>query len=584
MPRNTAQLREVDLILRMYLADQGQTSLDQHTESIRSLRNQSPEVAEYVDRVLMEEIGKLRAELKKTKTGLHKAKEYQEHLKHTLAELEEMCKKVTTPPLRLATFMGLRDFGGHPRALVSHEETPLFVNIYDDVNVSALEAGDQVVLSGDLNVLVDNVSLLPLNTGETATFDRYTTDDRVVLSRRDEEIIVNCSGPLRKANLKKGDSVRWSHLFAYEKIERSTGDEFFLDEMPVETFDDVGGLDPQIESLKNMVLMYVEHRDTAAKYGLAPKRSVLLVGPPGNGKTTMAKGLANFMRDLSGSGRARFINIKPSSLGSVWHSQGEANVREVFRAAREAAANDPKIPVVIFFDEVDSIGAVRDSNFHRVDNRMVEAFAVELDGLEARGNIVVVSATNRPDMLDPALVRPGRLADRVVEVPRPNREAARGILSKYFHENLVYGGNGHKKQPAREQILESTLAKLYSSNGDSDVATVQLRDGRTHRVKAQHLVSGARIKSVATEAAERACLREIETGEIGIRLQDVLSVVAEEIGSAASVLTPSNCRYYLPDLPQDVDVVSVESVTNGAARVHRYLDSDWTDEREGQRD
>jgi proteasome-associated ATPase len=415
---------------------------------------------------------------------------------------------------------------------------------------------------------------LPLNTGETATFDRYTTDDRVVLNRRDEEIVVNCSAPLRKANLKRGDSVRWSHQFAYEKIERSTGDEFFLEETPRETFDDIGGLDAQIEDMKNLVLMYLEHRDTAARYGLAAKRSLLLAGPPGNGKTTLAKGLANFMRDLSGSGRVRFINVKPSALGSVWYSQTEANFREVFRVARESATGDPRLPVVMFFDEVDSVAAVRDSHLHRVDNRVVEAFAVELDGLESRGNIVVVSATNRPDMLDPAFVRPGRLADRIIEVPRPNREAARSILAKYFREDLPYAGNGRRKRTARELILESTLARLYSPNGDTDVASVVLRDGRTHTVKAQHLVNGARIKKVASEAAERACVREIQTGERGIRLQDVLSVVAEEIESAASVLTPANCRHYLTDLPQDVDVVSVEPVKRDASRAHRYLESD----------
>src|SRR5207249_1055134 len=180
---------------------------------------------------------------------------------------------------------------------------------------------------------------------------------------------------------------------------------------PSETFEQIGGLDKEIHSLLRSLRLHAFHRDTVGRYRLPPKKSVLLVGPPGNGKTMVARALANWLASQSESGRARFMNIKPSALHSMWYGMSEAQYRECFRVAREAGEQDPATPTVMFFDEIDAVGTARGSSILRVNDQVLAAFLAELAGLEKRGDVLVVAATNRRDAPHPALLRPGRLGD-----------------------------------------------------------------------------------------------------------------------------------------------------------------------------
>jgi proteasome-associated ATPase len=236
-------------------------------------------------------------------------------------------------------------------------------------------------------------------------------------------------------------------------------------------------------------------------------------------------------------------------------------------------AENPSVPVVMFFDEVDSVAAARGGDSHlRVDDRVLNAFMAELEGLERRGNVLVIAATNRPDALDPAILRPGRLGDLKISVPRPNMQAARQILGKHLPPDVPYRANGHDPAAAREELIQSAVSRLYAPNADNELCTVTFRDGQQRKVKASELVSGASIAKIARAALERACRREPETGVPGVRLEDLFHAIAEDHEFAASLLTPGNCRRYLSDLPQDVDVVRVEPVRRQAARLHRYLE------------
>jgi len=265
------------------------------------------------------------------------------------------------------------------------------------------------------------------------------------------------------------------------------------------------------------------------------------------------------------------MNIKPASLHSMWYSQSEANYREAFRVAREAGDREPEVPVVMFFDEVDSLGASRGHSLMRVDDRVLTAFMTELDGLDSRGNILVVGATNRRDSMDAALLRPGRLGDLVLEVPRPNIKAAREIFRRHLQADIPYAVEGFDSNDSRREIIESAVSRLYSPNGDSDLFAITFRDGKRRIVRAKELISGASIAKIAISAKERACLDEVETGESGVRLKHVLSAIAEEFESIAGTLTPANCRQHLTDLPQDVDVVRIEAIKKRASRSHEYL-------------
>jgi SpoVK/Ycf46/Vps4 family AAA+-type ATPase len=195
----------------------------------------------------------------------------------------------------------------------------------------------------------------------------------------------------------------------------------------------------------------------------------------------------------------------------------------------------------------------------------------ELNGLEDRGNVLVVAATNRLDTLDPALARPGRLGDLMLRIPRPGRAAARDIFRKHLPLDIPYASNGHDSAAARDLLIDSAVSRIYSPNGDSQLATITFRDGKRRTVQARDLINGSEIAKIAQTAAERACLREAENGPGGVALEDLLSGVEEFFETAAQGLTPVNCRTHLDDLPQDMDVVRVDSVERKVRRPHSYL-------------
>ena len=548
------------LLDRLVAGGEGAETLEEKIRLARYIRSHAVETAEQLDRFLIEQITTWRA-------SLDEAQEHQQ-------QLEAMFEKLTSPPWYPAVFLGLAPMGDSQAAMVAQGNVWSIVRIGDEVDPYSLQVGDEVLLNGERNVVIGKSARFH-DAGEVASFDRHTGDGRIVIKHRDEEKVVWPSGQLSRTELKQGDLVRWNHsaLVAFEKIEQAQNSSLLLEEIPDITFNDIGGLGSQIRNLLRSLKLHIHHPEIARKYRLRQKKSVLLVGPPGTGKTMIAKALANWLKDVSRSNRVRFMNITPGSLRSMWYGESERQYREAFRIAREMGREEPEVPVVMFFDEVDSIGAVRGSSINNIDDRVMPALMAELDGMEDRGNIMVVAATNRRDTIDPALLRPGRLGDLVLEVPRPDAKAAREIFAKHVDGREVYTRQGQNQQSARLEMIEAAVAKIYSPNSDNELATIIFRDGNRRVVRASDLVSGASIENIVEAAANLSGEREIEEGSSGLHLFDLMTAIASEFESLAGALAPENCHAHLTALPRSVGVVSVEPVQRKIARPYLHLNA-----------
>ncbi len=488
-------------------------------------------------------------------------------------ELRDIHRRLTCPPFHPALFLGFRDSERGPTAMVLCANARRVVACSDELDPKSLTIGDEVLLSSEMNFIVRRSPFGAVRCGQTAVFDRRTPDGRIVLKDRDEEIVAEAGGGLKGRILQSGERVLLdrSACVALEKIEGPDAEALFLEQTPSETFERIGGLDPQIEQLQRPIRIRFFHSQVAARYGLPPARGVLLTGPPGTGKTMLARALANWLATLSRSGRARFAHFKPLQFCSMWWSESERILRDNFRALREAGEKDPETPVVAFYDEIDSIGSSRGFSVTRTGDHVLTALMAELDGLESRGNILVVASTNRRDVLDPALLRPGRLGDVIIEVPRPNRKAAAEIFAKHLPPNAPYAVDGCDSAEARRRIIDCAVSRIYAPNGDGELAEITFRNGKRRKVKAGDLINGASIANIARVALERALLRDQEEGEFVLRLEDVYHAMAGEFESLARPLTPANCRNYLQDLPQDIDVVQVEPLRRKVPRFFRYI-------------
>jgi proteasome-associated ATPase len=526
---------------------------------LQRIRARSPEMSAAVDRSLVGQIAGLRNGLAEARTHLD--------------ELDRVLEKFSAVPWHPAVFVGPVATGSVQTAAVACNGAIRIVSIGGELTLDELTVGDMVLLGNGLNVIVQKlVAPLP-RTAEMAEFQHALGDGRLVLRHRDEEVLVAAAPGLDPARLAAGERVRWDRTagLAFERIERATESSLFLEDTPAEGFDAIGGLDREIAQITDALGLHMLHPDVARRYRVRRVGAILLVGPPGTGKTMIARALANWLARHSPAGRARFMSIKPGQLHSMWYGQSEANYREAFRLAREAGERDPSTPVVMFFDEVDAIGAARGNRLAHVDDRVQTSFMAELNGLVDRGNIVVVSATNRFDSLDPGLSRAGRLGDLVISIPRPNRSAAAAVFDRHLPEGIPYRVEDGADAPvARRRLIDMGVSRLYAPNGEGGVASITFRDGKSRAVRASDLMSGARIANIARAAIQQACLRDLERGEAGVTARDLLDAIEDELASAVAALTPVNCHALIDGLPQDLGIARVEPTGRRVRRPHRF--------------
>jgi len=541
--------------LEPLLADsEGSISLDDKLAFLGMIRESHPGQSHRIDQFLLSHLGKSRG-------GLVKAKE-------KLEELGEMVEKLTAFPWHTAIFVSSVTTPEGERAIVLHGTAQRVVGLGEGVSLAELKAGEEIFLTNNLNLIMAKSPRGTRLVGETALFDRKLPNGQIVVKWHDEEMLVDGAPALATTDLSSGDLLRFDRnlWMAFEKVEHARGHKCLLDSVPDIRSEQIGGLGPQIDTLFSALTMALTNPERAARYGLGGRQSILMIGPPGCGKTLLAKAAANQVMRVSGT-RCQIAVVKPAEFESPWVGETQANIRNFFKRLREAANEGF---VVAFFDEIESAGRTRGSAVGHHSDKFLGALLAELDGFTDRKNIAIISATNRKDLVDAALLE--RISDIEIPIARPNLQGARSIMGIHLPPTLPFCPNGAEADATRSEIIETAVSSFYSPNSDNEISVIRFRDGKQRTVLARELVSGRIFEQVCRQARRAACLRDLRgEGDPGLRVFDIADAVAQAMQRMRTSLSTENAHSYLPDLPQDVSVVSVEPIVRKVKQPARYL-------------
>jgi proteasome-associated ATPase len=518
--------READAVrLRSELAE-----LQEETAFLRRRLQSTPANT----RALEERLAQTRQQLSTASAQNTKLVDTLREARDQIVALKEQVEKLSLPPSTYGVY--LRQLDDETVEILS-QGRKLRVTLSPEVDATALTYGQELVLNEALNV----IEAAGFETvGEVMALKERLDDDRLlVINHTDDEQVVRIADPLRAVPLRAGDSllVEARSGYALERLPRPEVEELVLEEVPDIDYTDIGGLGGQIELIQDAVELPFLHADLFVEHELRPPKGILLYGPPGCGKTMIAKAVANSLakrvaeKEGRADARSYFLNIKGPELLNKYVGETERQIRLIFQRAREKVAEG--FPVIVFFDEMDSIFRTRGSGVSSdVETTIVPQLLSEIDGVETLKDVIVIGASNREDMIDPAILRPGRL-DVKIKINRPDEEAAREIFSVYLHERLPLHPDLVKAHDGDEGaavgwLIAETCRRMYSEDERNRFLEVTYANGEKELLYFKDFNSGAMIENVVARAKKLAIKRFLDEGQKGLKEEDLFTAIRDE--------------------------------------------------------
>jgi proteasome-associated ATPase len=505
-------------------------ALEEEVVVLRRRLQDAPKRVRTLEERLLETKGQLAQAVSQNERLSATLREAREHI----AALREEVEKLTMPPSAYGTFLGANDDGTVDIFTAGRK---MRVSVHPEVDTTVLERGQEVALNESLNVVLARGLEVA---GEVVILKELLEDQRrvLVVGRADEERVCELAGFLVGQKLRAGDHLLFDTRsgLVVERLPRPEVEELVLEEVPDVSYTDVGGLDSQIEEIRDAVELPYLYADLFLEHELQPPKGILLYGPPGCGKTLIAKAVANSLatrvaeKTKNVSARSYFLNIKGPELLNKYVGETERQIRLIFQRAREKS--EEGVPVIVFFDEMDSLFRTRGTGISSdIESTIVPQLLAEIDGVESLKNVIVIGASNREDLIDPAILRPGRL-DVKIKIERPDEDSAQQIFRQYLTVGLPIADTEIQTHATPDaavtEMIAAAVEHMYRDADENRFLEVTYQNGDKEVLYFKDFASGAMIENIVRRAKKLSIKRQIDGGAKGICTDDLIASIKQE--------------------------------------------------------